>query len=89
MRTFENLIKDLDEEKEGTRIVCNIDKFEKALGDPLPGILDFRVFFYICFNTPVNGVIPPLERIAGDLKMEIETVKKEIEKLKYYGALEG
>lgn len=88
MKTFESLIEDLEKE-EGTRIVFDKKKFEKALGNPLPGILNFHVMMYLCFNSPVNGVIPSIGKIARDLKMDIKMVKYEIEKLKYYGVLEG
>lgn len=68
-------------------MVHNIEKFKKALANPLPRILNYRIFFYICFNTPVNGVIPLPEQIAKELKIEIKIVREEIEKLKYYGIL--
>lgn len=88
MRTFENLIKDLGEEK-GTRIVFNIDKIKKVLENPLLlKSFNLQVLTYLCSNFPINEEIYPLEQIARDFKMEIETVKEEIANLKDYGFLE-
>jgi len=91
MRSFENLMKDLDEEEEeeGTRIVCDIEKFKKALENPPLKILNFQVWMYICLNSfNKNKKIPPLGKIARDLKMGIETVKEAITVLKDFGVLE-
>ncbi|MBA7491707.1 hypothetical protein ES702_02255 [subsurface metagenome] len=88
MRTFDSLIKDLNEEK-GTKIVFNIDKFKEVLENPpLFKMLNFRLIMYLCLTIPLNGEIPPPGKIADDLKMRIEEVKEAIIDLKDWGFLE-
>ena len=89
MRSFESLMKDINEEK-GPRMVFDIDRFKRFLENPpRPAmLLNLPVLLYITFNTPLYERIPPLEQIAGDLKMDIETVKETIAELKDCGVLE-
>lgn len=81
-------MKDLDKE-EGMKIVFDNDKFKKSLEDPLPfKMLKFQVIMYLCQNIPLNGRIPPLGKIANDLKVRIEEVREAIKDLKDCGLLE-
>ena len=89
MRTFESLIKDLDKE-EGTRIVFDLDKYKEVLKNPPKPmkVLNFRVIMHLCLTIPINGRIPPLRKIARDLKLDFKVVRRAIKDLKDFGVLE-
>lgn len=88
MRTFENLMKDVNK-REGTRIVFDLDRYKEVLKNPPKPIkiLNFQVLMYLCLTIPINERIPPPEKISRDLKIEMETVKEAIADLKNYGVL--
>lgn len=88
MRTFENLVKDLDK-KEGTRIVFDLDKYKEVLKNPPKPIkiLNFQVLMYLFLSVPIDEKIPPPGKISRDLKIEMKTVKETIANLKDYGVL--
>ena len=89
-RSFESLMKNLDEgeQDEKIRLVFDLDRIKKVFENPILRPFNVQVLLYICFNVFIYEKIPSLKQIARDLKMEIETVKGEIENLKDFGFLE-
>ena len=83
-------MKNLDEgeQDEKIRLVFDLDRIEKVFENPILKPFNVQVLLYICFNVFIYEKIPSLKQIARDLKMEIETVKGEIENLKGFGFLE-
>ncbi|MBA7492548.1 hypothetical protein ES702_03111 [subsurface metagenome] len=88
MRTFENLMKDLDKE-EGTRVVFDLDKYKEVLKNPPKPlrILNFQVLMYLCLIVPIDEKTPPLRKIARDLKLNFKVVKGAIKDLRDFGVL--
>ncbi|MBA7500792.1 hypothetical protein ES704_03553 [subsurface metagenome] len=85
MKSFDSLIEDLEEER-GLKIVFDRDKFKKALEKRPQKTLNFQVWFYLCLYS-FNDIIPPIGKIARDLKLEVKTVKEAIKDFKHYGVL--
>lgn len=94
MRTFESLIKDLNEkagEDSEIRLTFdfNMDKFKKVFKKSQAlRLLNFQVFMYLCFKSTFNKEIPSFKQISKELGMEIKEVKEAIMNLKDYGVLE-
>lgn len=90
MKTFNSLMKDLNEEGGETlkmRVATDTSRFEEALKNFPLKVLNVLVLSYICFNTLSEEGKLPLKQIARDLKLKIEIVKKAIMDLKEYGVL--